>query len=100
MLSLPVLDRLPDLFCRLLERLSETLCRADGVDTIYVDVWTSTIPAGTFTPPAIWAKMQPPNLRVWRMTSALGFGLNITYLNATQYKVCLVDWARCWDSKP
>ena len=62
-----------------------------SIDTIYLDVWTTLIPSGNYTAPVIWQYLQPPNARLWLATKAKGFATNITFLNATQYKVCSRD---------
>ena len=60
---------------------------ADQVDTIHVEVWTSIIPAGTFTPQTVWAPIAQPDARMWEVTRKWGVPMNLTFLNATTYYV-------------
>jgi hypothetical protein len=64
---------------------------ADQVDVIHVDIWTSIIPFGNYTPPLVWANLNVPSPRLWESSQAKGFGMNVTYLNGTAYTVRLSD---------
>ena len=62
---------------------------AEKLDVIRVDVWTSIVPAGTLTPLDLWSNVALPDARIWETTKHYGFPMNITFLNATSYKVCM-----------
>lgn len=60
---------------------------ASDVDVIRIDVWTTLTPAANYTPPMVWSYVEAPNPRMWDITGRLNHPMNITFLNATQYKV-------------
>ena len=66
---------------------------ADEVETIYVEIWTSLNPAGTLTPQQMWDLVASPDVRVWEATEQWDVPMNLTFLNATSYKVRLTDIA-------
>ena len=52
----------------------------------YVDVWLSITPAGNSTA-LVWNKLSSPDARLWEATKKWGYPMNISFVNATSYKV-------------
>ena len=57
-----------------------------GIDVFYVDVWLSILPAGNSTA-LVWNKLSSPDARLWEATKKWGYPMNISFVNATTYKV-------------
>ena len=66
------------------------LCRRllANIDTVRVDVWLTVLPAGNVTAWTAWKQLSPPDARLWETTKQWGYPMNLTFLNATTYKVC------------
>ena len=60
---------------------------ADSVDTIQIEVWSTIYPARNITPRQAWQKLEAPDTRLWEATKVYGVPMNVTFLNATSYKV-------------
>ena len=58
-----------------------------SVDRIELDIWVSIMPSSSFTAQSVWSNIALPDARLWGDTKLWGYPMNLTFMNATTYKV-------------